>query len=163
MKNSNLILGAVLIALGCIFLLSNLGYINFSWDYIWPLALLLPGIYLHFAFFTKVDKNPGNLVPAGILTTYGLMAYAVVFLGWGTMSSLWPFILIGIAVGLLELYLFGTRDKGLLIPVTILGGLGLMFLSKSFFLFDFRKFLVPVVLVLLGLLVLFKRDPKQKQ
>lgn len=161
MRNSNMIMGAVLIAIGSILLLSNLGYINFSWDYIWPLALLLPGVYLHFAFFTKLDKNPGNLVPAGILTTYGLMAYAVVFFGWGTMTTMWPLILLGIAVGLLELYIFGTRDKGLLIPVAILGGLGLMFLSRSFFFLDFKKFVIPIVLVILGALMLSKRERKQ--
>lgn len=160
MKNSNIIMGAVLVALGCILLLSNLGYINFSWDYIWPLALLLPGIYLHFAYFTKIDKNPGNLVPAGILTTYGLMAYAVVFFGWGTMSLIWPFILIGIAVGLFELYIFGKHDKGLLIPVAILGGLGVMFLSKSYFFFDLRNVVVPAGLVLLGILIITKGNKK---
>jgi hypothetical protein len=161
MRNSNIVMGAVLVALGCILLLSNLGYISFSWDYIWPLALLLPGIYLHFAFFTKIDKNPGNLVPAGILTTYGLMAYAVVFFGWGSMATIWPFILIGIAVGLLELYLFGSHDKGLLIPVSILGGLGLMFISKSIFFFDLREVVIPVILVLLGIMMLSKRERKQ--
>lgn len=160
MKNSNLVMGAVLVALGCILLLSNLGYISFSWDYIWPMALLLPGIYMHFAFFTKIDKNPGSLVPAGILTTYGLMAYAVVFFGWGTMATIWPFILIGIAVGLLELYLFDKRDKGLLIPIGILGGLGLMFLSKSFFIFDVRKFVFPAILLLIGFALLTKRGNK---
>lgn len=161
MKNSNIVMGAVLVALGCILLLSNLGYINFSWDYIWPMALLLPGIYLHFAYFTKIDKNPGNLVPAGILTTYGLMAYVVAFFGWGTMASLWPFILLGIAIGLTELYLFGTRDKGLLVPISILGGLGLMLLSKTYFFFDLKKVIIPAILVVLGVLMLSKRDHKQ--
>jgi hypothetical protein len=161
MKNSNIVMGAVLVALGCILLLSNLGYINFSWDYIWPMALLLPGIYLHFAYFTKIDKNPGNLVPAGILTTYGVMAYIVAFFGWGTMASLWPFILLGIAIGLLELYLFGTRDKGLLIPISILGGLGLMLLTKTYFFFDLKKVVIPAILVILGVLILSKREHKQ--
>jgi hypothetical protein len=161
MKNSNIVMGAVLVALGCILLLSNLGYINFSWDYIWPMALLLPGIYLHFAYFTKIDKNPGNLVPAGILTTYGIMAYIVAFFGWGTMASLWPFILLGIAIGLLELYLFGTRDKGLLIPISILGGLGLMLLTKTYFFFDLKKVVIPAILVILGVLILSKREHKQ--
>jgi hypothetical protein len=161
MKNSNIVMGAVLVALGCILLLSNLGYINFSWDYIWPMALLLPGIYLHFAYFTKIDKNPGNLVPAGILTTYGIMAYVVAFFGWGTMASLWPFILLGIAIGLLELYLFGTRDKGLLIPISILGGLGLMLLTKTYFFFDLKKIVIPAILVILGVLILSKREHKQ--
>lgn len=162
MRNSNMVMGAVLVALGCILLLSNLGYINFSWDYIWPMALLLPGVYLHFAFFTKIDKNPGNLVPAGILTTYGLMAYAVVFFGWGSMATLWPFILLGIAIGLFELYLFGTQDKGLLIPVAILGGLGLMFLSRSYFFFDLRKVVIPAILVVLGVMMLSKRERKHE-
>jgi hypothetical protein len=162
MKNSNMIMGAVLIALGSILLLSNLGYISFSWDYIWPLCMLLPGIYLHFAYFTKLDRNPGNLVPAGILTTYGLMAYVVAFFGWGTMVTMWPFILIGIAVGLLELYVFGTHDKGLLIPVGILGGLGLYFFSKSFFIFDFRRYAIPVILVIIGLMMLTKKDRRQE-
>ena len=161
MKNSNIVMGAVLVALGCILLLSNLGYINFSWDYIWPMALLLPGIYLHFAYFTKIDKNPGNLVPAGILTTYGVMAYAVAFFGWDTMFSLWPFILLGIAIGLLELYVFGTRDKGLLIPISILGGLGIMLLSKTYFYFDLKKVVIPAILVILGVLMLSKREHKQ--
>jgi hypothetical protein len=160
MRNSNIVMGAVFVALGCILLLSNLGYINFSWDYIWPMALLLPGIYLHFAFFTKIDRNPGNLVPAGILTTYGLMAYIVAFFGWGTMGSMWPFILIGIAIGLFELYIFGNKDKGLLIPIGILGGLGLMFLGKMYFFMDLRKFLIPIIFVAIGVLMLSKRDRK---
>lgn len=157
MRNSSIVKGAVLIAIGCILLLSNLGYINFSWDYIWPMALLLPGIYLHFAFFTKIDKNPGNLVPAGILTTYGLMAYAIAFFGWETMTSLWPFILIGIAIGLFELYIFDKRDKSLLIPIGILGGIGLMILSRAYFVMDIKKYLIPAILVVIGLMMLLKR------
>ncbi|MDF2533568.1 MAG: hypothetical protein K0Q65_3149, partial [Clostridia bacterium] len=99
--------------------------------------------------------------PAGILTTYGVMAYIVAFFGWGTMASLWPFILLGIAIGLLELYLFGTRDKGLLIPISILGGLGLMLLTKTYFFFDLKKVVIPAILVILGVLILSKREHKQ--
>lgn len=161
MRNSNMVKGAVFIAIGCILLLSNFGYINFSWDYVWPLALLLPGIYLHFAFFTKIDKNPGNLVPAGILTTYGLMAYAIAFFGWRTMASMWPFILIGVAIGLFELYIFDKRDKGLLIPIGILGGIGLMLLSRTYLLIDMRKFLIPAILVVIGVMMISKRERKQ--
>lgn len=161
MRNSNMVKGAVFIAIGCILLLSNFGYISFSWDYVWPLALLLPGIYLHFAFFTKIDKNPGNLVPAGILTTYGLMAYVIAFFGWRTMADMWPFILIGVAIGLFELYIFDKRDKGLLIPIGILGGIGLMLLSRTYLLMDMRKFLIPAILVVIGVMMISKRERKQ--
>lgn len=162
-RNSNIVIGAVFIAIGALFLMSNLGYLSFSWNYVWPLALLIPGIYMHFAYFTGLDRNAGILVPGGILTTYGALFYANVFFGWHLMSSLWPLFLIGIAVGLFELYLFGSHDKGLLVPVAILGGLGLMFLARSFIFFDLKNYLVPALLVIIGLLIIVKRDNPPKK
>lgn len=161
-RNSNIVMGAVFIAIGIIFLLSNFGYVTFSWNYIWPLALLIPGIYMHFAFFTGLDKNPGILVPGGILTTYGALFYANVFWGWHMMPSLWPFFLIGIAIGLFELYLFGDHNKALLIPVAILGGLGLLKLSDTFIHFDFRNYLIPAAFILLGVAIITRRDGHKK-
>lgn len=157
-RNSNIVIGAVFIALGTLFLMSNLGYINFSWSYLWPLALLIPGLYMHFAFFTGIDKNPGILVPGGILTTYGVLFYANVLFGWHMMADLWPLFLIGIAVGLFELYLFGNRDKGLLIPVAILGGIGVSALFRIYVNINLKDFLVPVLLIIIGLIIILKRD-----
>lgn len=157
-RNSNIVIGVILIAMGTLFLVSNLGYLNFTWNYIWPLALLVPGIYMHFAFFTGIDKNPGILVPGGILTTYGALFYANVFLGWHIMSDLWPMFLIGIAVGLFELYIFGNRDKGLLIPVGILGSIGLSALLRTYIRFDIKGFVIPVILIVIGIAIIAKRD-----
>lgn len=157
-RNSNIVIGVILIAMGTLFLASNLGYLNFTWNYIWPLALLVPGIYMHFAFFTGIDKNPGILVPGGILTTYGALFYANVFLGWHIMSDLWPMFLIGIAVGLFELYIFGNRDKGLLIPVGILGSIGLSALLRTYIRFDIKGFVIPVILIVIGIAIIAKRD-----
>ena len=154
-KNHNMVLGAVFILVGTLVLLSNLGYLNFSWSYIWPMALLIPGIYMHISFFTGLDKNPGILVPGGILTTYGILFYANVILGWGLMNDLWPVFLIGIALGLLELYIFGGQDKALLIPVAILGGLGLIFLTRSEFLLN-KKYIAPAFLIIIGIIILSK-------
>lgn len=154
-KNHNMVLGAVFILVGTLVLLSNLGYLNFSWSYIWPMALLIPGIYMHMSFFTGLDKNPGILVPGGILTTYGVLFYANVIFGWSLMSDLWPVFLIGIALGLFELYIFGGRDKALLIPVFILGGLGLVFLTRSEFLLN-KKYIVPAFLIIIGIMILSK-------
>ena len=160
-RNSNVVIGALLIALGTLFLLSNLGYISFSWNYIWPLALLVPGIYMHFAFFTGIDKNPGILVPGGILTTYGALFYANVFFGWHIMSDLWPIFLVGIAIGLFELYLFGSRDKGLLAPVIILGGIGLLTLLRNFISFNLKDYLVPLILIVIGIAIIFRKDDRR--
>lgn len=159
-RNSNIIVGAVLITLGILFLMSNLGYISFSWNYLWPLALLVPGLYMHFAFFTGIDRNPGILVPGGILTTYGALFYANILFGWHMMANLWPLFLLGIAVGLFELYLFGNHDKGLLVPVAILGGIGGSALLRNFIYFDLKDYLIPVLLIIIGLAVIVKRDNK---
>ncbi|SHI98486.1 LiaI-LiaF-like domain-containing protein [Lutispora thermophila] len=159
-KNQNIFIGISFIIVGTLFLLSNLGYINFSWSYIWPLALLAPGVYLHFSFFTGLDKNPGILVPAGILTTYGLLFYANVFFGWGLMADLWPVFLIGISIGLLELYIFGSRDNALLVPIAILGGLGIIFLTDTVYILN-RKYLAPAFLIVLGILILTKNDNRK--
>lgn len=157
-KRSNLVIGALLITAGILFLLSSLGMFSFDWSVIWPLSLLIPGIYMHFAFFTGIDKNAGILVPAGILTTYGLLFYANIFFGWAMMATLWPLFLIGVAVGLFELYLFGNRDKGLLIPVFILGGIGASALFNYMVKFDIKAYLVPIILIGLGLLIIFRKD-----
>lgn len=160
-RNSDIVIGAVLITMGILFLMSNLGYLNFTWSYVWPLALLVPGIYMHFAFFTGIDRNPGILVPGGILTTYGVLFYANVFFGWHMMADLWPLFLIGIAVGLFELYLFGNHDKGLLVPVGILGFIGLSTLLRTYISFDLRKYIVPAILIAIGALIIAKNGSKR--
>ncbi len=154
-KNNELVLGMVFILIGIAVLFSNLGYFNFSWNYIWPLALLIPGIYMHISFFSGLDKNPGILVPGGILTTYGILFYANVFFGWRLMGELWPILLIGISIGLFEFYYFGERNSALLIPISILGGLGLVFLTRSQFLIS-RKYVVPALLIIIGVMILTK-------
>jgi hypothetical protein len=161
-RNRNILLGAVFIIIGTLILLSNIGYLNFSWSYIWPLALLVPGIYMHVSFFTGFDKNPGILVPGGILTTYGLLFYANVIFGWGIMGDLWPIFLIGIAIGLFELYIFGGRDNALLIPISILGGLGLVFLTENEFLLS-RKYIAPVFLIIVGIMILTKSKKEDQK
>jgi hypothetical protein len=63
-----------------------------------------------------------------------------------------------VAFGLFELYIFGDREKGLLIPVGILGGLSFLF----FFSFSLSKLLsfntgpyaMPLLLIGVGLIVM---------
>jgi hypothetical protein len=49
-KNSNLLVGLILLIVGGYFLLRNLGWIPYyfkiDWDLIWPIALLFFGVYL---------------------------------------------------------------------------------------------------------------------
>jgi len=46
------------------------------------------------------------------------------------MEKLWPIFPIGVAIGLFQLYIFGKREKELLIPIGILSGLSIFFYPK---------------------------------
>ncbi|EPR09539.1 LiaI-LiaF-like domain-containing protein [Ruminiclostridium papyrosolvens] len=156
-----MIVGLVLIILGVLFLLSNFGIfeiyfdifdIGFLFAHFWPMFLIIPGVVFHYAYFTAKAPDAGLLVPGGILFVTGLTCQiSMLFDLW---SFMWPGFILAVAVGLFELYLFGTREKGLLIPVFILGGLSLIFftfsLGSSWVL---RTYLVPIILILGGILI----------
>jgi len=172
MNKTSKVLGGILIILGILFLLKNFNIFNL-WDYInlgtvfrfigtlvgrfWPaLFLILPGLLFHSAFFTGSRRNPGVLVPGGILLVLGLaFQINMLFGGW---SILWPAYIFSVAFGLMELYVFGSRERGLLIPIGILTGLSLVFFI-AFSLNDLlnintKPYAIPVVLILMGVAVL---------
>lgn len=166
MSKTSKVLGGILIILGTLFLLRNYGIFN-PWVHInigfiigkyWPaLFLILPGLLFHSSYFSGNRRNLGVLVPGGILLVLGIaFQINMLFGGW---SIMWPVYIFSVAFGLFELYVFGQRDRGLLIPIGILTSLSLVFFM-SFSLnklvsINTRPFAVPVVLILMGILVLF--------
>jgi len=72
------------------------------------------------------------------------------------MEYLWPIFPLGVAIGLFQLYLFGGREKELLIPVGILGAISLFFLINNLLFVDFGL-LAGIVLVIIGIWIIFKK------
>ncbi|MCX7922859.1 MAG: DUF5668 domain-containing protein [Clostridia bacterium] len=170
-RKNNAIIGLIFIALGVLFLLKNLNIFNIDFDfldigflfkYFWPaIFLMLPGFLMHSAFFSGKNSDPGILVPGGILLTIGFTCQVSMLFGiWHVM---WPGFIAAVAVGLFELYLFGTRDKALLIPVGILGGLSAIFFFTislhGLFDFRFRGFIIPLALIIVGASIMAKNRP----
>jgi len=155
MKKINYIFGLSLLFIGVLLILANFGVIEIVWDNLWPLFLLIPGIVFELSYFIY-RKDAGLLVPGGILITYGLLFLVNVNYGWHLMDNLWPVFPLGVAIGLFQLYLFGGREKGLLIPVGILGAVSLFFLVNNLLFVDFRL-LAGILLVLIGIWVIFKK------
>jgi len=155
MKKINYIFGLLLLCIGVLLILSNFGVIEIVWDNLWPLFLLIPGIVFELSYFIY-RKDAGLLVPGGILITYGLLFLVNVNYGWHLMEYLWPIFPLGVAMGLLQLYLFGTREKGLLIPVGILGAISLFFLINNLLFIDFWL-LAGIVLMVIGIWIIFKK------
>ncbi len=155
MKKINYIVGLSLLFIGVLIILANFGVIEIVWENLWPLFLLIPGIVFELSYFIY-RKDAGLLVPGGILITYGLLFLVNVSYGWRLMEYLWPIFPLGVAIGLFQLYLFGGREKGLLIPVGILGAISLFFLINNLLFVDFWL-LAGVLLVVIGIWIIFKK------
>ncbi len=166
MKRSGKVLGGILIILGILFLMRNFSIFDPLWrildlGYIlsrfWPsLFLIVPGLLFHSSYFSGNRGNPGVLVPGGILLVLGIVFQInMLFGGW---HITWPLIIFSVAFGLFELYIFGNREKGLLIPIGILSGLSFIFFfsfSLNMLLsFNTKPFALPVLLIGIGLIVL---------
>ncbi|HDK25928.1 MAG TPA: hypothetical protein ENG48_02395 [Candidatus Atribacteria bacterium] len=160
MKRINYLFGLLLLLIGVLLILSNFGVIEIVWDNLWPLFLLIPGMLFELSYFIS-RKDAGLLVPGGILTTYGLLFLVYVNYGWHLMDILWPIFPLGVAIGLFQLYLFGGREKGLLIPVGILGIISLFFLVDSLLFIDFKLF-AGILLILIGIWIIFKKIKTEK-
>jgi hypothetical protein len=162
-KNGGAVVGVVFIILGGLFFLNTINVIDFTlgtlFGKFWPtLFLIVPGISFHYSFFKGNRNDPGLLVPGGLLTVLGLaFQFNMLFGAW---SITWPLYIFAVAFGLFELYWFGSRDRGLLIPISILGGVSVIsFLSHSLRVimhYNTTRILIPVGLIIVGLVVLFK-------
>jgi hypothetical protein len=130
-SKNDLKLGLFIAAAGIVILLGKLGVFGFLGRNLWPLVLLLPGLFLHVLFFNR-RASAEVLIPAGILTVYGLLFGFCNTWGWGLMRYLWPILLLGLAVGLYEYSLYSTsRSGGLSGTAIILGILSLVLLIFS--------------------------------
>lgn len=164
MKRSNSLLGGAFVILGAIMLTARFFFgknmFNLGPDDFWPMIVLMVGVVFELVYFVSL-KAPGFLVPGGILTTYGLLFFFEVATDWSFAQYTWPAYIIGVAVGLFQLYLFAGRPKGLLTAVAILAAIAL----TSLIVIIFRIFLstvdlglvIPALLVFVGLVLVLGR------
>ena len=74
-NNSRFVWGIILVCLGCLLILSNLGVIPSIVRLIglfWPLILIFMSLMFHVGYYTN-RNNVGLLVPGGILLTVGIV------------------------------------------------------------------------------------------
>ncbi|WP_054950204.1 hypothetical protein [Numidum massiliense] len=158
------VFGVLLMLLG-VYMLFNRGEIDgvgTMFALFWPSMFVIPlGLFFHWMYFSLLDRRGvGVLVPGGILLTTGIVFQVATLVdGW---SYMWPGCIFAVAVGLFELYWFGGRHKGLLIPIAILTAVSLLF----FVVFSVGTLLthasiawpiVPIAIMILGIAMLFGR------
>lgn len=166
MYKRNFTLGVILILIGILSILNKVFDLDIiSMSTFWPLFVLIPGLIFEFSFFTS-GKNPGLLVPGGILTTIGFLFFFETFTDWNFSGSTWPIYPLAVAIGLFQLYIFGKRERGLLIPVFILTAVSVIsfasiLLNGLFWWLD-SSLILPVVFIIIGVSILFKGVKKNK-
>lgn len=160
MRPRNLVWGFLFIIFGVLLMLNNFFDIEFfSMHYFWPIFVLVPGLIFEVTYY-MTGKDPGILVPGGILTTIGILFFFETFTNWYFSAYTWPVYPLAVAIGLFQLYLFGGRKWGLLVPIGILTAVSAisfasMVLGTLFNWINF-SFIFPIILILLGIVILFK-------
>ena len=70
-------------------------------------------------------------MPAAVLTIVGLLFLYCELDGWWRMQDLWPVFILAPGVGFILMFLFGSPDRGVLVPGTLLLVIGIVFLSAN--------------------------------
>ena len=154
MKTIRYLVGLLLILIGGFSLITYIFHLNNELiHHLWFLCVLIPGLYFEMNYF-QTRKNPGQLVPGGILTVIGLLFCFEILTRWDYSNYTWPIYLLAVAFGLFQLYLYDHQDKGLLIPITILCLISLLFYLQ---LFISSSLLLAIFLIIIGLYILFQK------
>ena len=152
-RKPSIVPGLILIIIGLVAVLSNFGTVDLDWEVMWTYMVLLLGLVFWVGFIFDRSKD-GLIMPGTILLTYGMIFNLSARYDWEWMGGLWPFFILGPAFGFFAMYIFGKRDRGLLIPAIILTVIGMIFLLQSFY---FIKYIWPLFVVGIGVMLLMRK------
>ncbi|HHZ19998.1 MAG TPA: hypothetical protein GX391_05760 [Firmicutes bacterium] len=148
--------GLVLVLVGTLLLMNNLGYIRLHWGQVWPAFPLVFGLSLFLQFLHDWDR--GILVPATLFSGAGIFFYYLVNsptgFNWGALAEWWPIFPLLLGVGFILGYLADPRDTGFLIPAAIFVLFGGLSLAGKVDGFRFYAKYWPLLLILFGLVMI---------
>ncbi len=160
MKKNYSLIGTLLIAVGAVLLvlkmLFGIEFLNLNTGDFWVFIVLLFGLTFEFSYFLT-GRNPGLLIPGGIITTIGMLFMFEVATNWYFAEYTWPVYILSVAVGLFQMYLFSNREKGLLIASLIIAGVSAFFFACMFLntilTFIRPSLFIPVALIAAGIAI----------
>ena len=166
MKNTKLLLGIFLVLFGLLCVVNIIFNLNLFWRIqMWPFIIIFIGLCFEVGYFSS-RKAPGLLVPGGILLTIGILFLFETWTNWYFAAYTWPIYPFSVAVGLFQLYAFGIRENGLLIPVFILTAFSALafacMIAGNIFRFINYSLIIPVLLIIIGIYVIYKSNVFKK-
>ncbi len=143
------IIGILLIVLGILFLGPMLGL--FTLKLMWPSVLLLFGIGF-FLIYAKAPRITGFLMAGSVLAISSIPFFICTFSDdWSRMAILWPIFILSVSVGFFLMYFLGPKKNELIVSALVLLILGIV----SFLIFNYIKFIFPIVFIVAGLILIF--------
>jgi hypothetical protein len=152
-KHPSLVPGLLLIAVGIAFLLANLGAFRIRGELVWTYLIIIIGVVFWLSFLFDRSRI-GSLMPGSVMLTIGLLFHHTSTHGWETLSYLWPFFILAPAFGFYAMFVFGKREKGLLVPAGILTVIALFFFLQGTG--SSLRLIWPAVLIALGILLIYR-------
>lgn len=123
------IVGIAMIIIGLFFMIEQFTEMSFI-SYLWPLIIILVGLAFFLMWF-KEKKNWGLLIPATIVSVYGIYFCIMVLVSWryvGETSFIYPF---AVALAFFVAHYIGKANRGMLVPAWILLGVGFIVLIST--------------------------------
>ena len=157
-KSRPIVHGLIMIMVGIVFLLGNFGALDLDWEVLWTWVLIVMGVVFWLGFIFDRSKD-GLIMPGTILLTIGIVFNIHTRYEWASMEYLWPFFILAPAFGFYAMYLFGKRDRGILVPAVILTIIGTIFLMGSI---PVLKYIWPLLLIGIGVLMITKPGADKK-
>jgi len=154
MKISNIFIGFFILSIGFFNLLANLRIFPSLSNLIWPMLLIIPGIFFQLSYKSN-KKNIALLVPGTILTIYGFFFYFNIITNWHFMKTLWPIFPMAIGIGLFNFSVFGKRNYNLLIASKSIIAVSLISMTLLNLKLNLND-IFPPVLIIIGLIIIIK-------
>lgn len=163
MKNKNIFWGLLFLMIGLLWIFNNaFGIKIFNKENFWPVCVLIPGLCFEITYLIT-KKTPVMLIPGGILVVVGTLFLFEQFTNWKYADKTWPVYPLAVAIGLFQFYV-ATKKKALLALVIILALISLGCFSFTLFgdVFSIIEmtYLVPGILIIVGLILLFNAKGK---
>ena len=157
-KSRQIVPGLIMIMVGIVFFLGNFGALDLDWEVLWTWVLIVMGVVFWLGFIFDRSKD-GLIMPGTILLTIGIVFNISTRYDWARMDHLWPFFILAPAFGFYAMYLFGKRDRSILVPAVILTIIGTIFLMGSI---PVLKYIWPLLLIGVGVRIIIKPGADKK-
>ncbi len=150
----NIIWGIVLILVGALYLLSVAGVIVFNAMYLLPIALLAVVAYMQIQYFRENRIDTGKPIASGLLLALAVIFFFCAKDGWDVFKQLYPLILIGLSLGIVEEIITRQGKSGSWVVAAVLAALGLVLLFSIRW-SDIWKYGIPIALIIAGVSVIW--------